>query len=330
MATSGGPCGTPDPRDWLAEIIEGSDDAIISKDLGGVIKSWNDGATRLFGFRADEAVGKPITILIPDDRMDEELAILEQLRLGRRVQQFETKRRHKDGSSLDISLTVSPIRNRKGVIIGASKIARNITERRIAQEQQQLLMGEMRHRVKNLFAIAGAIVSLSARSSRGEDVIKDIQARLSALAHAHELTMSGVAEDPGVERSVPLKELISTLLAPYAGGDCIGIDGDDCEVGGTAITHLALLVYEFATNAAKYGSLSVHGRVDVAIEVAGEAVTLRWREPGGPPPLPGQSLGFGSRLEAGLSHALGATIERSWPREGLVATLRMPIALIRA
>ena len=219
----GGP-NAPDPRDWLAAIIESSEDAIISKDLDGIIQSWNAGATRLFGYAADEMIGKSVTILIPDDRLDEEPAILAKIASGKRVEHFETKRRHKDGSLVDISLTISPIRNEHGVIVGASKIARDITERLMAQEQQKLLMGEMRHRVKNLFALANAIVSISTKSTLGKDhIIADIQARLSSLARAHELTMSDRLLDPESDRGVPLLTLVHTILEPYAADDRIAI-----------------------------------------------------------------------------------------------------------
>ncbi|GES53188.1 hypothetical protein Rhsp01_58030 [Rhizobium sp. NBRC 114257] len=178
----------PDPRDWLAAIIDGSDDAIISKNLRGIIQSWNPAATRLFGYEAEEVIGKSITILIPEDRLDEEPAILAEIQRGMRVEHFETVRRRKDGSFIDISLTISPIRNAQGMIVGASKIARDITERRRTQAEQELLMGEMRHRVKNLFALATAIVSISGRSTTTqEDLLATIQARLSSLARAHQL-----------------------------------------------------------------------------------------------------------------------------------------------
>lgn len=117
----------------LGAIVDSSDDAIISKDLNGTITSWNQSAERLFGYTAAETVGKPIAILIPPDRLDEEPAILSRLRRGERVDHFETIRRRKDGSLLDISLTISPVRDAQGNIIGASKIARDITERKRIQ-----------------------------------------------------------------------------------------------------------------------------------------------------------------------------------------------------
>ncbi|HET9132445.1 MAG TPA: PAS domain S-box protein, partial [Terriglobia bacterium] len=116
-----------DPQEQLAAIIESSDDAIIGKNLDGIIQSWNAGAQRLFGWTADEAIGKPITIIIPPDRLQEEPEILARLRRGERVDHFETIRVTKDGRSVYISVTISPIRNSEGVVVGASKIARDIT-----------------------------------------------------------------------------------------------------------------------------------------------------------------------------------------------------------
>jgi PAS domain S-box-containing protein len=114
----------------LAAIVESSADAIVSKDINGVIASWNQAAERLFGYTAEETIGKPVTLLIPPERRDEEQGILERIRRGERIEHYETVRRRKDGSLLDISLTVSPIRDTKGNIVGASKIARDITRRK--------------------------------------------------------------------------------------------------------------------------------------------------------------------------------------------------------
>jgi len=313
----------PDPRDWLAAIIEGSSDAIISKDLDGIIQSWNTGATRLLGRIAEEAIGKSITILIPEDRLDEEPAILAQIERGQRVEHFETKRRRKDGSLVDISLTISPIHNVHGDIVGASKIARDITETLMAHAQQRLLMGEMRHRVKNLFALAGAIVSISARSVAHEgDVIANVRARLASLARAHELTMSDRLDDPEAGQAVTLLTLVRAILEPYASEGRIGIGGDDCAAGGKAISGLALLLHELATNAAKHGSLATEaGRLDVHVAIVGDTVRLTWRETGGPAPSSGGAAGFGSRLEQGLASALGATVERDWRPTGLVVAV---------
>lgn len=119
-------------RARLSAIIESSDDAIVSKDLDGIITSWNAGAERLFGYTAAEALGQPVTMLIPQNRLDEEPTVLGKIRRGEKVEHYETIRRRKDGTLVDISLSVSPILDPKGRVIGASKIARDITERRQA------------------------------------------------------------------------------------------------------------------------------------------------------------------------------------------------------
>ena len=128
-------------------IVESSDDAIFAKDLDGIIMTWNPGAERLFGYSAHEIIGQPGGILIPTDRNDEEPVILGRIRNGEHINNYETIRQRKDGSLVDISLTVSPIMDADGTIIGVSKIARDITDRRRAQEKQQLLLREMKHRI---------------------------------------------------------------------------------------------------------------------------------------------------------------------------------------
>lgn len=119
---------------WLTALIESADDAIISKTLDGIITSWNGGAQRIFGYTAEEVIGKPVTILIPEDHSDEEPAILARLRAGDRIDHYETVRVRKDGRLIDVSLTVSPIKGPTGKIIGASKIARDITEQQQARK----------------------------------------------------------------------------------------------------------------------------------------------------------------------------------------------------
>ena len=119
---------------FLAAIIESSDDAIVSKTLDGEIRSWNAGAERLFGYTAEEAVGRPITLIIPPERQDEEHEILARIRNGERVEHFETVRVSKHGRRIDISLTVSPVRDNAGRIVGASKVARDITDRKRTEE----------------------------------------------------------------------------------------------------------------------------------------------------------------------------------------------------
>jgi len=128
-----------DRADWVAAIVDSFDDAIVSKTLDGLITSWNRGAERIFGWTAAEAVGRSITIVIPPEHLAEEEDILARIRGGERIEHFETTRMRKDGSRLEISLTVSPIKNAKGEVIGASKIARDISERRRGDEARARL-----------------------------------------------------------------------------------------------------------------------------------------------------------------------------------------------
>ncbi len=134
----------------LASIVESSDDAIVSKDLNGVIASWNPGAERLFGYTADEVVGKSVAVLFPGDLQHEETLILERVRRGEQIEHYETVRRRKDGSLVDISLTVSPLRNAAGKITGVSKISRDISMRKKADHACALaIQDEERRRIAN-------------------------------------------------------------------------------------------------------------------------------------------------------------------------------------
>jgi PAS domain S-box-containing protein len=138
---------------YLSAMVESADDAIITKTLESIVTSWNAGAERIFGYRAEEMIGKPITLLIPADHDDEEAQIINRLKRGERIEHYETQRRRKDGSIIDISLTVSPIVNHRGQIIGASKIARDITDRKRieARERAALLQAEQANRAKDEF-----------------------------------------------------------------------------------------------------------------------------------------------------------------------------------
>jgi PAS domain S-box-containing protein len=310
-------------------IVESSDDAIVSKDLNGVILSWNRGAERLFGFTSEEAVGKPITIIIPADRLDEEPAILEKIHRGERIEHFETVRQRKDGTLVDISLTISPIRNSRGKIIGASKIARDTTDWKKARERQRLLLKEMSHRVRNLFTLSGSIVGLSARLAKSPtELAESARARLSALARAHALTFSGDFDD-AARQPTSLQSLVQTIVAPFNEPEQprITISGIDSPVSGSAVTSLALLLHEFATNAAKYGALSTDsGSVKVVFAEDGDSVVVDWTEHGGPPVTsPRGGLGFGDVLSRiAVSDQLGGGIVRDWRPEGLAIRLTVP------
>jgi PAS domain S-box-containing protein len=174
---------------WLASIVESSHDAIISKKLDSIITSWNRGAERLFGYTAEEAVGKPIWILIPPDRRDEERVILGRIGCGEHIDHYETVRERKDGSSIVVSLTVSPIKDVEGRIIGASKVARDITERKRAEARENMLMAELTR--MNRAATAG---QLSA------SIAHEINQPLAAIAlNADAVRLALASERPDID-----------------------------------------------------------------------------------------------------------------------------------
>ena len=275
----------------LVAIIESSDDAILSKNLDGIIASWNRGAERLFGYTADEIIGKSVTILIPAERLDEEPEILGRIRRGVHIDHYETVRLRKDGSLVDISLSVSPVKDGHGNIIGASKIARDITERKQAQARQEMLTRELHHRTKNIFAVVQAVVL---RSFAGKQTVKDAQTtamnRLQSLANTHALLIDKAWH------GADIAEVVRTEMSPYT--DRVTIDGPTVILTAQAAQNFALALHELATNAAKYGALSTQaGQVRISWTVSeahGDGhFTFRWQERGGPPVVPPTAKGFG-------------------------------------
>ena len=304
---------------FLASIVESSDDAIISKDVDGIIGTWNKGAERMFGYAADEVIGKPITILVPPHLQDEEATILARIRSGERIDHYETVRQRKDGSLVDISLSVSPIRNHQGTIVGASKVARDITERKRAIEQQELMLGEMRHRVKNLSTVIEAL----ARQSRPQDepAVDAFMGRIRALLSTGELLFATP------QRSVELKQLLDRIFVPFVepmAAHRIVLKGLPIIVPERTAGNLALAMHELATNALKYGALKTpQGKVQVAWSSepadGGRRVQIDWRESGGEPISSApEHTGFGSRvITTALASERDGASEMNFERGGL-------------
>ncbi len=303
----------------LAAIVESSDDAIISKDLNGIIASFNRGAENLFGYFAEEVIGKPITILIPADRQDEEIGILARIRRGERIDHFETVRQRKDGNPINISLTISPITDETGKVVGASKIARDITIQKHREEQIALLAREADHRTKNLLALAQATVHLT----QGEtvDELKEvIEGRLQALAKAHALLAQ--SRWAGAD----LRTMVVEELAPYMenGKARAEIIGAGLMLNPDPAQAIAMAVHELTTNAVKYGALSVPGgRVKIEWRLCpGNSLTIRWAEQGGPPVSPPSRQGFGTRvMERMICGQCNGELDFDWREEGLVCEI---------
>jgi PAS domain S-box-containing protein len=306
----------------LASIVESSEDAIISKDLDGVIATWNKGAQRLFGYFAEEIIGKPVTVLIPEDRQNEETGILERIRRGERVEHFETIRRRKDGSLVNISLTVSPVTDEFGRIIGASKIARDITDQKRREEQITLLAREADHRTKNLLALAQATVHLAQGDNPAELKVA-IEGRLQALATAH--TLLAQTRWAGAD----LHKIVTEELSPYrrSGEQRAEVEGPKLLLAADQAQAMAMAVHELVTNAVKYGALSMpDGRVKVEWELRpGRRLVLRWTESGGPPVTPPTRQGFGTRvMERMICGQLNGEVNFDWCPEGVACEISVP------
>jgi PAS domain S-box-containing protein len=274
----------------LAAIVETSQDAIVSKTLDGTITSWNTGAARIFGYDTDEVVGKSIMLLIPPDRQSEEKEIIDRVRSGARVEHYDTVRRRKDGSLVDISLAVSPVMDSRGKIVGASKIARDISERKRAETQRNLLLHEMTHRVKNTLATVQAIAGQTLRST-SRDEFRSFVSRLHALAAAYDLLTSenwdrAAAGDVVLRAVEPFKAERFLTRGPLL------------FVSASQALKLTMVLHELATNAVKYGALSnTSGKVEIAWQAKGSnGIQIAWQESGGPAITPPQHKGFGSRL----------------------------------
>ena len=197
----------------LSAIVDSSYDAIVSNDLNGIITSWNNGAERLFGYKAEEAIGKPVLILIPADHPNEEPNI-DRIRRGERVEPYETVRRRKDGSLVDILLTVSPVKDVYGRVIGASKIAHDISERKRAEALLRTVMHELSHRSKNLLSVIQAMAQQTARLSPSvETFLERFIARVQGLAASQDLLVNQNWT------GVLLEDLVRQQLQAFAAGD---------------------------------------------------------------------------------------------------------------
>jgi two-component system, chemotaxis family, CheB/CheR fusion protein len=304
----------------LASIVATSDDAIVSKDLNGIVTSWNKGAERIFGYTDGEMLGKSITILMPSARNNEESEILDRIRRGEHVDHYETVRQRKDGTLVDISLTVSPVRDATGKVVGASKVARDISERKQAQARQELLTREVQHRTKNLFAVVLAIVT---RSFVGKYTVED--AKLAVVNRLEPLGQTHLMLIDKDWQGADLAEIVHAEMSPYA--DRVKIEGPSLMLTARAAENFALALHELATNAAKYGALSnTTGRVHIAwskdASNGSNHFTFRWQEQGGPPVRPPNQKGFGSAvLEQVMTAHFEAPPHIEFPLAGVIYEL---------
>jgi PAS domain S-box-containing protein len=293
-------------------VVETAADGIITINARGVIESVNPEAERLFGYRHDEMVGQNVDTLMPPQHGQALVA-----GIGR-----EVTGRRKDGSVFPLFLSVGEFElDSEHYFTG---ILRDISERKSAEEHQRLLMAEVDHRAKNLLASVQAMVLLTKRDAGSvTDFTTTLIGRLQSMARAHDL----LARDKW--RGARLHDVIRSELHAFAGAgsDRLKIVGEDARLNSRAAQTLSLALHELATNAAKYGALSVpDGRVEVDSAVKGQELVLSWVEAGGPEVAPPEDRGFGTVvIERSIAHELGGSAELEFEPGGLRCHIRIPL-----
>ncbi|MDH7793689.1 PAS domain S-box protein [Ochrobactrum sp. AN78] len=307
----------------LAAIVSSSHDAILSTDLEMRILSWNHGAERLYGYSAAEAIGRKVTMLLPSDRTTEEVEIIDKISRGLAVAPHETVRLHKNGTRLDVQLTVSPVRDGNGRIIGASKSAHDISDRKKSEQLQRAILGEMKHRIKNVLATVQALARQTFRNPAHKSAYQTFEARLGAMARTHDLLTADVWQ------ATELNKLVEEALLPF-GLSNFAIKGPEIDVSSRAAMAFSLGLHELATNASKYGALSVQGgsvHVTWSHDQALQHLNFVWQEKGGPRVLVPKSKGFGSKLIEGvLAGEIGGSVKLSYRSDGLHCQVSTKIA----
>lgn len=311
----------------LAAIVDSSLDAIIGHDFDGLITSWNAGAELIFEFSSDEAIGKSLSTLLPEDGANEIAKSLARVRRGEPVDRPELKRTTNDGRRIIVALTISPVKNANGTVVAASTVARDITKRKQAEEHQRLLLSELDHRVKNTLMTVTSLIGQTVKTNRSPEAFAEIvQGRIQALSRVHNLLTRKRWDRAN------LQELVEGELEPYRSDGNIIIEGpDDILLTPKATFALALALHELATNAAKYGALSVpRGQVRVGWRMlradARSWLSLEWLEKGGPRVGPPTRRGFGSELiERTLVYELEADVKRDFEPDGLECRIKFPL-----
>ena len=310
----------------LAAIVACSSDAIISKSLDGTITSWNKGAEKIYGYSAEEMIGKSIDILIPDDRQDEEEGIIERISRAEQVSNYETVRRCRDGREVDVSVTISPIFDSSGKIVGASKIAHDITARKLAETREQLLMGEVNHRAKNMLTLVQVIARQTAAND-AHTFAKRFDERILALSASHDVLVNSYWQN------VPLEELVKSQLGHFQDifGARIKLSGPTLKITAPAAQAIGMALHELATNAAKYGALSNdEGTIEIVWkldenEALGGRLLMDWIEFGGPKVEKPSRNGFGSTvIDQILEASIDGEVSLDWLPTGLVCHVSCP------
>lgn len=308
----------------LASMIASSNDAILGVGLDMIITSWNAAAEKLCGYSEEEAIGQSVLMLVPDGRKDEEPTILRQIKAGRVVEPYETQRLRKDGQLVEVLLSVSPIRNANGRVIGASKTTHDISSRKDAERLKSILVNELHHRVKNILATVIAIARQTiGRDKANQEEIAAFENRLVSLSKAQDLLVHGEGQ------RADLHAVVAQATSPYP-AEFFQVDGPSVPLPPKAVVSLSLALHELATNAAKYGALSApEGRVSISWQHENGRLRIVWEEHEGPEVTPPERKGFGSTLiERLLSAELRGQAKISYEENGVVCVIDADLSKI--
>jgi PAS domain S-box-containing protein len=323
----------------VRELLGALPVAVYTTDASGRITYYNQAAADLWGDRPELSKSEfcgSWRLYWPDGgpMRHDECPMAVALKERRPIRGAEAAAERPDGARVPFLAFPTPLVDESGALVGAVNTLVDITERKQAEEQLNLVLREMRHRVRNLFAIASSLVAQSARSARTpEELVKSIRERLGALARAHDMVrpgLAGVAEQMG---RTTLDALLRAIFSPYldhprASREQAAFDGPALPIGGNAITALALVLHELATNAAKYGALSSPtGSLKIDWSVKNDELMLTWQERGGPSlDGPPSCEGFGSLLaRRTVTDQLGGQLSHDWQPQGLVVRLSAPV-----
>jgi PAS domain S-box-containing protein len=307
----------------LAAIVASSEDAIVSKDLNGIVTSWNKAAERIYGWKADEIIGRSKGLVIPPDLPNELASILAKIRAGERIEHYETQRLRKDGKRIEVAISVSPIHDPQGRIVGAATIVRDITERkRIERELEQKhaeiqalnvrlrrAMTETHHRVKNNLQVIGALIEMQILEHKRDKIVpvenyRQLQSYINTLAIVHDLLSASIKEEDDAQ-SISVKAVLDKLLSMLsqtALNKAMHYSIDEAILPSKLCVSMALILNELVTNAFKHGNMETN----VLFRVDGASAQLTVSDDG-----PGFPEGFDPLREAHMGLELVESLVRS-------------------
>ena len=313
----------------MAAVAAASHDALFGVTLEGQIEAWNPAAERLFGYTAAEAIGQHVSMLaVPADHRDQRDFLL-RARAGEAIPPYNARRLRKDGTLVDVSVSLGPVKAPNGSVIAISVAMHDISDRKEWEARQRLMTRELAHRVKNSFAILQAILRSTLKTTPNpHDFATKFSGRLHSLAAAQDILTAN--DWKGAEFGALARHLLSLYIAGE--GERLVISGPEVNLPAEYAVPFGLIFNELATNALKYGALSApNGKIELSWRIesnasAGSVLSLTWRERGGPKITTLDGRGFGSALiERSLA---GAKVERRFDAEGFICTIELKLKLL--